>query len=74
MKLYQIQLYYGMAIAVANNIDEVIDLINNDEEMAYSFTDIHGNPFPKEAMLESITEVSGYEVTGATGIIAYYKE
>lgn len=74
MKLYQIHLFYGMAIAVAKDIDEVIDLINNDEELSYSFTDIHGNAFSKEMMLESITEVSGYVVIGTAGIIASYKE
>lgn len=74
MKLYQIHLLFGMAIAAAHNIDEVIGLINNDEEMTYSFTDIHGNAFSKEMILESITEVSGYEISGPVGIIASYKE
>jgi hypothetical protein len=64
-----------MAIAVAKDIDEVIDLINNDEEIAYSsFTDMQGNLFSKEMILESITEISGYEVNGPAGIIDYYKE
>ena len=74
MKLYRIHLFYGMAIAVANDVDEVINLINNDEELSYSFTDIHGNAFSKEMMLESITEVSDYVVIGPVGIIASYKE
>jgi hypothetical protein len=64
-----------MAIAVAKDIDEVVDLINNDEEIAYSsFTDMQGNLFSKEMILESITEISGYEVNGPAGIIDYYKE
>lgn len=75
MKLYQIYLFYGMAVAVANNVDEVIDLITSDEEVVYSsFTDIQGNLFSKEQILESITEISGYEVNGPAGIIASYKE
>lgn len=74
MKLYQIHLFYGMAVAVANNVDEVINLIINDEELSYSFTDIHGNAFSKESMLDNITEISGYEVNGPVDIIASYKE
>lgn len=75
MKLYQIHLFYGMAVAVANNVDEVIDLITSDEEIAYSsFTDMQGNLFSKELILESITEIPGYEVNGPVGFIASYKE
>ena len=74
MKLFDIGLYYGMAIVVANDVDEVIDLINNDEELLRSFTDMEGNKFSKEDILKSISEISGYEVNGNVGIIAYYKE
>ena len=74
MKLFNVHLFYGMAVVIAKDIDEVINLINNDEDLSDSFTDIHGNLFSKEMMLESIVEISGYEVTGPTGIIAYYKE
>lgn len=74
MKLFNVCLYYGMAVVVANNVDEVIDLINENEELSYSFTDMQGNKFSKEDTLKYISEISGYEVNGNVGIIAYYKE
>lgn len=74
MKLFNVCLYYGMAIVVANNVNKVIDLINKNEELSYSFTDMQGNKFSKEDMLKYISEISGYEVNGNVGIIAYYKE
>ena len=74
MKLFNIHLIYGMAIVVAHNTDEVIDIINNDEDLLYSFTDMQGNKFSKEDTLKYISEISGYEVNGSAGIIAYYKE
>lgn len=74
MKLFNINLFYGMAIIVANNTDEVIDLINNDEDLLHSFTDWDGNKFSKESMLKYISEISGYEVNGNVGIIAYYQK
>ena len=74
MKLFNINLFYGMAIAVAHNTDEVIDLINENKELSYSFTDMQGNKFSKEDTLKCISEISGYEVNGNVGIIAYYKE
>ena len=74
MKLFNINLFYGMAIVVAHNTDEVIDLINNDEDLLYSFTDMQGNKFSKEDTLKYISEISGYEVNGSVGIISYYKE
>ena len=74
MKLFNVCLYYGMAVVVANNVDEVIDLINENEELSYSFTDMQGNKFSKEDTLKYISEISGYEVNGNAGIIAYYKE
>ena len=63
-----------MAVVVANNVDEVIDLINENEELSYSFTDMQGNKFSKEDTLKYISEISGYEVNGSAGIISYYKE
>ena len=63
-----------MAVVVANNVDEVIDLINENEELSYSFTDMQGNKFSKEDILKYISEISGYEVNGSAGIISYYKE
>ena len=74
MKLFNVCLYYGMAVVVANNVDEIIDLINENEELSYSFTDMQGNKFSKEDTLKYISEISGYEVNGNIGIIAYYKE
>ena len=74
MKLFNVCLYYGMAVVVAHNTDEVIDLINNDEDLLYSFTDMQGNKFSKEDTLKYISEISGYEVNGSVGIISYYKE
>lgn len=74
MKLFNVCLYYGMAVVVANNVDEVIDLINENKELSYSFTDMQGNKFSKEDTLKYISEISGYEVNGNVGIIAYYKE
>lgn len=74
MKLFNVCLYYGMAVVAANNVDEVIDLINENKELSYSFTDMQGNKFSKEDTLKYISEISGYEVNGNVGIIAYYKE
>ena len=74
MKLFNVCLYYGMAVVVANNVDEVIDLINENKELSYSFTDMQGNKFSKEDTLKYISEISGYEVNGSVGIISYYKE
>lgn len=74
MKLFNVCLYYGMAVVVANNVDEVIDLINENKELSYSFTDMQGNKFSKEDILKYISEISGYEVNGSVGIISYYKE
>ena len=74
MKLFNVCLYYGMAVVVANNVDEVIELINENEELSYSFTDMQGNKFSKEDTLKYISEISGYEVNGSAGIISYYKE
>ena len=74
MKLFNVCLYYGMAVVVANNVDEVIDLINENKELSYSFTDMQGNKFSKEDTLKFISGISGYEVNGSVGIISYYKE
>lgn len=74
MKLFNIHLIYGMAIVVAHNTDEVIDIIDNDEDLLRSFIDMQGNKIPKESVLNCISEISGYEVNGNVGIIAYYKE
>ena len=49
MKLFNVCLYYGMAVVVANNVDEVIDLINENKELSYSFTDMQGNKFSRKS-------------------------
>lgn len=74
MKLFSISLGYGIAVAVARDLDEVVDLINNHDEIVHSFISIFGDKESKEEMLECIDEISGYEVNGPAGIIDYYKE
>ena len=74
MKLFNINLIYGIAVVVAHNTDEVIDIINDDEDLLRSFIDMDGNKIPKESVLKCISEISGCEVNGRAGIIAYYKE
>jgi hypothetical protein len=74
MKLFSICLGYGIAVAVARDLDEVVDLINNHDEIVHSFINILGDKESKEEILECITEIPGYEVSGPAGIIDYYKE
>jgi succinyl-CoA synthetase beta subunit len=74
MKLFSICLGYGIAVAVARDMDEVVDLINNHDEIVHSFINIFGDKESKEEILECITEIPGYEVNGPAGIIDYYKE
>lgn len=74
MKLFNINLIYGIAVVVAHNADEVIGIINNDEDLLRSFIDMQGNKIPKKSVLNCISEIPGYEVNGNVGIIAYYKE
>lgn len=74
MKLFSICLGYGIAVAVAPDLDGVVDLINNHEEIVRSFINIFGDKESKEEMLECIDEIPGYEVNGPAGIIDYYKE
>ena len=37
MKLFSISLGYGIAVAVARDLDEVVDLINNHDEIVFGY-------------------------------------
>lgn len=69
MKLFKLNLGFGIAIFVAEDAMQVLCLISKHNELKYMYEGVSAKD-----ILKDLTEVPGYDVSGQPGVIALYRE
>ncbi|MBQ1668386.1 MAG: hypothetical protein II063_10465 [Prevotella sp.] len=75
MKLFVVNLYYGIIVYVAESKNDVVEMMRGDKELwDQEFRGLDGSEWSMEDVFGSIYEIPDRKVIGHKGSIAYYKE